>query len=104
MKSQDAEKLVATSAHLASCVDDLVWPRFPWIREVLIGLGECEWEYCPRDLAVELRSCFTRHGTKTVEDMINFVRSETRKIRLALSAPFASGTAWWMGACCTTKM
>jgi hypothetical protein len=73
-----AEKASLSKPGVCAFLDSLLWPRAVWVREILIALSECKWEHTPQDLKSELQSSFMRHGTKTVEDMIGFVRKQLR--------------------------
>ena len=57
---------------------ELLWPNACWIREILIGLLEGEWDVLPTDIETEIRDSLRIRGTKASEDMFNFIRKVMR--------------------------
>ena len=82
-----AEKASLSKPSVCAFLDALLWPRAVWVREIFVALSECRWEHTPNDLTSELRSSFMRHGTKTVEDMIGFVRRQLRANQMGQLGP-----------------
>jgi len=61
-------------------IPKLLWPCAPWPREVLCGLLECgDFKEVPADIHQELLEASELLGTKDVEDLFNFSRSQQRQ-------------------------
>jgi len=54
---------------------------------VLVGLCECKWEKVPQDLAPELEFSFLRQGTKSIEDIIGYLRLQTKSNKMGSLGP-----------------
>lgn len=72
---EEAEREALTQPALRDVLRQLLWPRSSWIRELLIGLGEAEWQATPDDIRVAVESMFRGPGgSKDSEDTFNVLR------------------------------
>lgn len=65
------EKAAAKNTQVSSFLSGLCFTREIWVREVMVELAECQFEYVSAELLAELVAYARRLlGTKLVEDMI----------------------------------
>ena len=77
-----AEKDAAEHPHIEVALDLLPWSRSPWIREMLVGLAETNFEDVPVDILAELEDWLEGHRTSVLaERSFNYLRDRCRHVK-----------------------
>lgn len=80
MALEGAERAAVEDIGLREWLQQLLWPRAPFVRELLIGVAEGGWSKVPSDIVHALESMFRGPaGSKDSEDTLNVVRRCTNK-------------------------
>ena len=89
---QKAEVIALTDPWMKEFLVGMTWPHMPWVRNILVALWECDWEFVPADVIAKIFHYATSfRTTKSVEDGFNVLRDVERESKRGSLCP---RTAW----------